>query len=67
MTASDGRERTDDPVELTDATLSGDLMYCLSDRDFAVMHSLDQVLVFGRDSFGRVRREFPLSLDGVGG
>ena len=66
-TASDGRKRTDNIVALTDAPLLRDPTYGLSDRYFAVMHSLDQVLVFGRAGFGRARREFLWSLDSVGG
>ena len=65
-TASNEKERTDDPVALTDDPLLRDPTYSLSERDFAVMHSLDRVLVFGRAGFGRARREFPWSLDGVG-
>ena len=52
-TASDRRERTENPVALTDAPLLRDLEHGLSDRDFAVMHSLDRVLVFRRAGFGR--------------
>ena len=64
---SDGREWTDDPEVLTEALLLRDPMYCLLDRYFFVMHSLDLVLVLGCDGFGRARREFPWYLDGVGG
>ena len=50
-TESDGWERTDDPVASTDAPQLRDMTYKLSDQDFAVMHSLGWVLVFGRVRF----------------
>ena len=65
-TASEGRERAGNPVALTDAPLLRDSMYHLSDRDFAVMYALNQVLVFGRACFIWALREFLWSWDDVG-